>query len=432
MNNKTKTNKTKTNNKTKTKTNNKNKIKTKGGKVLASGGFGCVFTPSLKCLNSNKRYKNKVSKLMTRKHAKYEYDEIIAIKKLLKNINNYKDYFLLFDITLCKPNKLSKKDLIDYNTKCKALPKYDITKKNINDKLDKLMLLSMPNGGSTINDYIFNIYKNYDKLYDLNLKLINLLKKGILPMNSKNIYHNDIKDSNVLVDISEKEIKTRLIDWGLSTKYIPFKKQILPKSWKNRPLQFNVPFSVIIFTDTFIEEYNKFTTNNHNYKDENELIIFTLDYIKLWIIKRGAGHFNFINEIMYMLFSNNIHFTENENKFVIIDREYTTKYIINYIVKILINKNFYKDDKFNLRKYLDNVFIKNVDLWGFISIYYAFLELLFNNYDNLNKYEKKLFQLIKQIFIDYLYLNSDKVINTDNLVNELNNIGNIINIIRQN
>ena len=79
-----------------------------------------------------------------------------------------------------------------------------------------------------------------------------------------------------------------------------------------------------------------------------------------------------------------------------------------------------------------NSFIKNVDLWGFISIYYAFLELLFNNYNNLNKYEKKLFELIKQIFIDYLYLNSDKVINTDNLLNELNNIGNIINIIRQN
>ena len=33
----------------------------KGGKVLASGGFGCVFTPALKCEGTRTREKNKVS-----------------------------------------------------------------------------------------------------------------------------------------------------------------------------------------------------------------------------------------------------------------------------------------------------------------------------------------------------------------------------------
>ena len=35
-----------------------------GGKVLASGGFGCVFTPALKCegSTSRSREKNKISK----------------------------------------------------------------------------------------------------------------------------------------------------------------------------------------------------------------------------------------------------------------------------------------------------------------------------------------------------------------------------------
>jgi hypothetical protein len=32
---------------------------TKGGKVIASGGFGCVFSPALKCKGSRTRSKNK-------------------------------------------------------------------------------------------------------------------------------------------------------------------------------------------------------------------------------------------------------------------------------------------------------------------------------------------------------------------------------------
>ena len=41
-----------------------NKIE-KGGKVLASGGYGCVFTPALKCEGAKKRETGKISKLMT-------------------------------------------------------------------------------------------------------------------------------------------------------------------------------------------------------------------------------------------------------------------------------------------------------------------------------------------------------------------------------
>ena len=55
------------------KINKKNKTikhkKSKGGKVLASGGFGCVFTPALKCEGETKRAIGKVTKLMSEKHA---------------------------------------------------------------------------------------------------------------------------------------------------------------------------------------------------------------------------------------------------------------------------------------------------------------------------------------------------------------------------
>jgi len=107
---------------------NDNKNNTKGGKVIASGGFGCVFNPALKCKGSNKRESGKITKLMTEKHATSEYEEINGIKEKLDTIQNYQDYFLLNNFTICKPAKLSESDLKNFNTKCSALPKSDIKK----------------------------------------------------------------------------------------------------------------------------------------------------------------------------------------------------------------------------------------------------------------------------------------------------------------
>ena len=93
-----------------------------GGRVLASGGFGCVFTPALKCEGSNIREKNKVSKLMIEKYAIQEYQEINKYKKILETIPNHEDYFLLYDISICRPSKLTTQDLQNFK-KCTALPK---------------------------------------------------------------------------------------------------------------------------------------------------------------------------------------------------------------------------------------------------------------------------------------------------------------------
>ena len=102
-----------------------------GGKVITSGGFGCIFKPALTCdNNSNSEINNssRITKLMTTKNATDEYTQIETVKSILQHIPNYEQYFLLKDITLCKPNKLTKEDLHKYN-KCKPLKKKGITKK---------------------------------------------------------------------------------------------------------------------------------------------------------------------------------------------------------------------------------------------------------------------------------------------------------------
>ena len=54
----------------------------KGGEVIASGGFGCIFKPALKCKDSKKR-KDGVSKMSIKKYSSQEMTEILHIKNKL-------------------------------------------------------------------------------------------------------------------------------------------------------------------------------------------------------------------------------------------------------------------------------------------------------------------------------------------------------------
>jgi hypothetical protein len=404
--------------------NNDNKNNKKGGKVIASGGFGCVFNPALKCKGSDKRESGKITKLMTEKHATSEYEEINGIKEKLDTIQNYQDYFLLNNFTICKPAKLSTSDLQEFTKKCSALPKSNIKKNNINDKLDKLMMINMPNGGIPVDDYLYE-NGSFKKIYLTHTSLVELLKKGIVPMNEKNVYHADIKDSNVLVD-DKSGIKTRLIDWGLSTQYVPFEKNPFPKTWRNRPFQFNVPFSVIIFSDSFVEKYTKFIKDGGK-PNEVELKPFVIDYINFWMKERGAGHYKFINEIMLELYSNELNTVSTNDMPVVIETQITMDFIVNYIVDVLVHfTRFRKDGSLNLRDYFDNVFIKIVDIWGFISVYYPVIELLSNNYSSLTENELKAFYKLKFIFVKYLYNPRHEPINMNSLYLDLKDLGNLI------
>jgi serine/threonine protein kinase len=414
-----------------------NKNNKEGGKVLASGGFGCVFTPALKCEGSTRRSRenNKISKLMIEKYALQEYEEINKYKKILETVPNYEDYYMLYDISICKPAKLTSTDLQNFK-KCTALPKKNITKQNINSSLDKVMTLNMPNGGLPVDDYLYDD-GSFQKMYDLHVVLVNLLKNGIVKMNHKNIYHCDIKDANVLVDTSlPNQIKTRLIDWGLSCHYIPFKNNPFPSTWRNRPLQFNVPFSVILFSDAFIEKYTKFLKDNgvvnDNDKDkltEDLLKPFVLDYVKFWMDERGAGHYKYINEVMFMLFSNDLIDIDEKDKPQEIETQITMVYIVDYIVDVLLHFTKFKaDGSLDLRQYLDNVFIEIVDIWGFIMTYVPIIELLSNSYQSLTKIELKIFKQLQFIFVEYLYNPRHEPIDMDTLFSDLKIVGDLLHI----
>ena len=410
--------------KNKSKSNRNRQSPALGGKVIGSGGFGCVFDPALKCEGSSKRESKKISKLMTERHAIKEYEEINSIKERLKDVHDHRKYYLLYDATLCRPGSLTTTDLSNFVGKCKALEKDGITKQNVNTNLDKLMLLNMPNGGIPVDDYIYS-QSSIGNLKNFNNRMIELLLYGIIPMNEKFVFHSDIKDSNVLVK-EESELLTRLIDWGLSTEYEPFKDNEFPKSWRNRPLQFNVPFSIIIFSDSFIEKYTKYLKDGGEI-DPDSLKPFVINFIHSWIKERGAGHYKFINDIMFMLFSKDLTSISEGSKGQFVETNFTMDYITSYIVAILEKfTKFREDGSLNLREYLDNVFIKIVDVYGFICVYYPLLELLFENYDKLTDNQMEMLNLLQSIFITYLYSERTEPIDIDDLVGYLEDLGNLI------
>jgi len=413
-----------------------------GGKTIASGGFGCVFRPSLKCHLAKERESNKISKLMTSRHALGEYNEVVRIKHILNKIPNYKDYFIIHGVTICQPDKLSKSDLLDFK-KCTALPKDNILANNINKSLDKLLLLNIPDGGEAFDDFLY-AHSSYHEILQINKALIDLFLNGIVPMNKLNVYHSDLKDSNLLIsrDSISRRLQIRLIDWGLTVIYNPKKNDGLPRNWKNRPLQFNVPFSSILFSDTFSEKYSTFLNKSSGGGGGGakftraKLIPFVTNYISEWNESRGPGHLKYITHIFFMFFEKDhpIESRNNNNKFF--EETYTIPYITNYIVKILMAfkplKNssdmyIFTSHRMPLQEYLDQVFVKNVDIWGLLMCYYPIIEIIYDNYKTSSPHDLKIFNHIKSLYLNVLYKNGDKVISVSKILKEMNKISTLFN-----
>ena len=348
--------------KTKKKRTRKHPIISKGGKVIGSGGFGCVLIPELKCdekdLNTGLGLSthNLISKIMLKRNAVEEYKDIQKYKNIIHKIPNYNKYFVIDNISICAPKKLGPTDLVDYNEKCYALMTANITQDNVNSNLNKLAIINQPNGGIEIDDYITANYLNLVQLKKMNRSLINLLLHGIIPMNKLGLYHLDIKGSNILYD----GINSRIIDWGLSV-YLPsnissLKPQQITEI-SHRPIHFNLPYSIVIFHSHFLQKYEKFLTFSK--PTGPKIHAFTLDYLTKLSESENGDYINSIISDISVLF---------EGKF-------TINTIATYISGILIE---FKD---NLDSYFP-IFLKNVDVFGFAISYLSFI-------DNMSKYKQK-------------------------------------------
>ena len=397
----------------KKKRSNKKVTRKRGGKVIDSGGYGCVFRPALKCKNTNKRKRHTISKLMTKKHTQSEFEEITRFLPIIRAIPDYEKYFILEDVEVCSPSRLSSSDLENYEKRCTALEKDKITKKNINENLHRLDILNVPDGGVDVDTYLNTIIRSQE-IREWSKGMISLLIHGIVPMNKRGLYHGDVKESNILVHADADtyaHLAVRLIDWGLSFQYpsTSHTKMLLlsngvsymhiPTSLYRKPLQFNLPFSVILFNETFMKK-----NREHNYKNNPRRL---MEFLNAWMKERGEGHFSTIVRIWSNILSEKTHDKSKEEK-----EKYVKKMIVKYIITIL---QLFDS---SLDRYFEEVLLKNIDVWGFIMSYYAVID---NRHIQRNDIlgNTNTVKQIKRLLFQYLFVYSTRPIPIENVKRDL-------------
>ena len=403
------------------------KYSKRGGEAIASGAFGCVFKPSLPCSDGTSR-ENYISKLMFNKNAFNEMKEIDNVKTIIDTIPNNEKYFIpnsqepIFNCSL-QLDKIKQGDL-DNSNKCKNLKKDEswTRSKNkeawIRENIPKLELIQQPDGGIDLSKYLKKIPLNKfeDTFNIINSKLIDLIEYGIIKMNEKGLLHLDIKADNMVYN----DNKLRLIDWGFATK-INRKITIFQPNFQKHLSLWNSPFSSFMLFDiknfptNILNSYNKLfslpTTINKNDKTLNNILDFF--YSQLYTI-------NDIKVQDYLLvFFDKISIKENEIPDILNTFNGIWK---QYIIDIIKDRKFRNlSGNFDQNKYFENVYKKNVDIYGALTTYVQIYDLFFKNEElNTDKY-KNIKNNIKEFLTEYFYnpFYSNNPYNTEELINAL-------------
>jgi serine/threonine protein kinase len=408
----------------KSKTKKNTKRSKLGGEALTSGGFGCIFKPALKCKNSKKRT-NGVSKMSIEKYGKEEISEIKKIKERLKSIKNYQKYFLL-DTDLCIPDKLTEDDLKNFDEKCYALTRFNVNSKNVNSKLSNLTILNMPDAGVDLKDWLMEEKEiTKEKIFILNKIIIELLKNAVRPMNEKGVIHNDLKDSNIMIN---KQLEARIIDWGLSG--VVYNKKI-PKEILNRPLQYNTPFSSMIISNDFKLNYDIFLQ-----RVKDGIILFNSTNVRNYVINeyliklaRYYGYYDDNVALFNLIFSPSISeetYLSEVKRNDLIEYGYYLYYLSNYITDILMK---FTNDRyeFDLDGYFLQCYLYNSDVFGLMSTYYTFFNLQLEDIKLSEEMKKIFLNRVRSMLVETIYSNGAEKYDINKIIFYINELNELIN-----
>ena len=326
-----------------------------GGEVIDTGGFGCVFKPALRCKNTKIRYKG-ISKLQKIDDARTEFNIVQLALQYIKQIPNYHKYFLIDNFNYCNPAKLTIKDKKHFY-KCDIFQDLNINDKNININLDKFRIINMPYGGISLDKIITDNIESFSVIDTL---LQNLLVNAIIPMNRLNLYHTDLKATNLLyINISIK-----IIDFGLLVIKDSNNEYIIKLS--KRSINYNCPLSIILLSSSF-DKFLMIYLTNYPLKNTDNLysiyLILISEYYKEYKKLHTNNHADYISNDIIPIINNILQYPN-------IDFEYI---ISTYCAKILLKYVNYETKTFNRQLYIKEVYIKNIDIYGFIMCYLPYI-----------------------------------------------------------
>ena len=396
----------------------------KGGAAIASGGYGCVFFPPLPCekgsITKITSFKGKtVSKLMDKYDAKEEIDSVKSVYKALKTLPRVNDYFL-FPVEMCKPEYATESDLEGFSNKCrKFYNNARIAPNNRGSFPEAARIINMPHGGYELHK-LLKEYKGSGSLAAyMFLGIADLIQNAIVPMNKRGVYHCDLKGENMMVDGLGN---IRIIDWGLGGVFKKNKSQKIPDFIKNRPFQFNLPFSGLIF--------NERLKTNRCYADR----IYTLEGAPQWMIPELVK--TYLNDLKLQNQSHYIYARDDIAPLLFTcdslskTDEILTYTVTNYLVEAISafttnNKGVYRFDQ---EKYCENVYLKNVDIWGVLISLLPYLDsVVRGNFGAVALMDSEKIAL-RMLLVKYLYSSTfaAKAIPIQELVGDLRHMAMVL------
>ena len=386
-----------------------------GGKVIASGTYGCILKPALPCKGETDRPENVVSKLMFERYANEEMDEIKQVLRRVKKVPNYTKYYILDKIKLCRPSMLEPEDLKDFKKRCNAMTRKGVSESNVNNStvLDQLRLLQLPDGGKDIFTYFAN-KQSPELVVKVNNAIILLLIGGIVPLSANNVLHQDIKSTNIVYSVKNDE--ARLIDWGLSTSIIGNK---VPEGVRGWPVMFNQPFTNLLFHREVIDWFNNFRTHRDISKmiadnpDKNlrDLLYDPLHRVLMRAIFTdeksindtlgSLGHIRFLESLLKNI--NDLKSTYVAQFFSLFRGKKSyfqvlASIICDHLTLALLEYSITDNQlgAFAEQEFFNQVYRHNCDIFGFISCYVD----IFNNKHMPKSVHKKAYEIIVKYLLD--------------------------------
>ena len=154
-----------------------------------------------------------------------------------------------------------------------------------------------------------------------------------------------------------------------------------------------------------------------------------IEYFYKYIYR--TGHYIYLFKyILNDIFEYIYNITPQNHSASIIKYTFGLSIIIDYLTKILYHYSDFKKKEFDFQKYYFQVYSKNTDIWGFLTIYINFLvairkkSLTFKT-ERITNY---VIQIIRNIIVKYLYSNqyAARPIDIKELVKDLHQINNIL------
>ena len=251
---------------------------------IASGSYGCVFLPGLRDNNNNRPKSNILSKVLKKKDADDELNELNNIM-LYSNDNTFLKRKVKQGIFVLPENnvamqlgKLDTNDLENFDKICENV--LEVSSKEINSKLNNFRKIDYKNKGVSLDKVLPTLVKSDNSLnkskIDVFFKSLNNLLDNIVTMNKQGLIHYDIKPANLVTNSSQPS-SISIIDWGFSRIYsIPSSTSDNVKITKKYKIKFLENYFNLKLSDTnhiqkMYEYYGIPNTNKTDNSSINEM-----------------------------------------------------------------------------------------------------------------------------------------------------------------